>query len=313
MKKPASVFLLLAICFVCSAQEKQEKFNVGGTPSNAAAVTQILGKVYHELPENQKVLIGNGLYFHAQCEEPFASIGGAYGPEDDPDYKYPDKNLYPTGTIKVNICPYSMDLFSIANKTDDPVTAFVFEKLSLELFVHEIKHVEQYRENPVVALSKEDDCGKKYATICDPDKLEGTKTKMYYELAALRLGHELGPNKITAEQWTHAQAWLANHKELITPRIAGIEKMTHEQLQRTDIGELFYSAIYVPIILAQQCKSGGKLNEMQIQYGFNVFELEDQSENSLTKGYPYLKNVFKELAPCLIVERESNKIPSQTT
>ena len=111
------VFCFLAI----SCGKKPVTVNVeANSPEIAALIKEAVVNAYPSLPPDQQKLIRDGLVFTVYDEAgPISNYATAFGPEDDPQYRYPDRALYPRGTIKVNLCSSFLRLLSARQHWED--------------------------------------------------------------------------------------------------------------------------------------------------------------------------------------------------
>lgn len=145
---------------------------------------------FERLPENLREIYGK-VTFVINHSNPATKIVGGWSAEDDPEYRYPDVNFYPEGTIKVN---FSEKLIQFLQFTywvlelhpENSGMAAGANEFILAYILHELKHAEQYHLKPVRSLSTIR--GSCKDGLCDKNILEETKQKIAYEKEALLLG-----------------------------------------------------------------------------------------------------------------------------
>jgi hypothetical protein len=234
------------------------------SPAQAELVTKIVRDAYPLLDADQQQLVRDGLVFRAakQIDNAFG-----YGPEDDPEYRYPDKTLYPKGTIKVNITPSFLSFAQGLYDKDTPINS-IFGGLLVELVAHEIKHVQQYMAEPVLALSSAEECPK---GICDDAKLEATAKKLNYEFEATIYG-----------QRKYAEATNTSvEKDLV---------IINEYAYRA------YAVMYEPPMLVKKCVAHSLTEEERV---LAKRYIERDVLKKYAGAYPYLTVVMERLTECM--------------
>lgn len=260
----------------------------------------MVSEAYPLLEKSQQDLVGQGLYFVAFYEEPFASEQVAFGPEDDPAYKYPDKTLYPKGTIKVNITMRTLAMIRVVNQISDPLVRAMFWRRLLDLTSHEIKHVQQYMRHPVLALAAPADCPE---GICDEQKTFDTEAKLSYELEATEYGDWIGIKPIKESDWAYAVQWAKDHPDLGKGTLAeGVARWLRGKPSDppvTDFIRLFYTSMYDPVMLAKKCVASGELDESEVAHAEYYLKANADHDHFLEHTYAYLTPVFKRLSSCV--------------
>ncbi len=255
-----TVFLAILItCISCGNGYANLAVNVEAASAKDRQVLEhAVRDVYPDLPLSQQLLIQQGLFF-VVYDGPMAFDSDGFGPEDDPAYRYPDRTLYPTGTIMVNITRSSLLMMTRAAQGRKKS-----EKAVIELLAHEIKHVEQYMNHPVRALSVAGDCPLGY---CADVLLEGTKIKLSYELEATRFGFKVAGVTLSDDAW----------KEIA----------------------FGYVAMYRPPVLARRCVERETLDKNE-RAEVRQFLKENHADRGVfERMYPFLTPVFKRLQECL--------------
>lgn len=240
-----------------------------GSEEEKAVLARSVQNVYPYLPESQQELIRKGLYFVVVSDSLLGRNAAAFGPEDDPSYRYPDTKLYPEGTIKVNIPASTLHMMRIVDG-DKGSDVSQMRGLLLEIIAHEIKHVEQYMAKPIKALSRPAECPK---GVCDASRLEDTRLKLAYELEAMRFGQEVR-NAAAEKTGGFFGARLGKPVE--------------------GMAALVYSAMYEPAVLAKKCDTNGFLS------GYDKLAAEQYlgSASLSIRIYPYLVPVLMRLKSC---------------
>ena len=108
--------------------------------------------------------------------------------EDDPDYRYPDTQFFPGGTIKANFTEKfikALDLGTRLGETDPRALAGV-RVLWREIVSHELRHAWQYHTGPVRDLASAPEMVRE--GLADEALLAETKKKVAYEHAAFATG-----------------------------------------------------------------------------------------------------------------------------
>ena len=267
--KTGAVFLFIAVtsCFVSGAGAEEFAVKVAArSHADIVLLTRMIRDVYPLLDPDQQQLVRDGLIFRAAKR-----IGGAlaYGPEDDPDYRYPDQTLYPSGTIKVNFAPSFVELIRKFYKTPKvfaPQAQHIAYAKLVEVVAHEIKHVEQYMKNPVLALARREDCP---AGLCDEAKLEATQKKLEYELEATIYGRRKYYEVRSEEQ-----------DRVLLPQDV------HQD----------YRTMYEPPMLVKKCVANMLTTEDRLLAEYYLPRL---ASGSYAEEYPYLPVVTERLKTCL--------------
>lgn len=309
MRKNAVVVLLLfAVVFCAQAVFAQ---TTDSTPcvqmrseEETKVVTTVLHDIYPSLPESQRALIDQGLCFVGFYEEPLAHEVGAFGPEDDRfgdhPYKYPDTTLYPKGTIKVNLALNTLDSIRLAYRVNDAKVRLWLMNENENAFRHEIKHVQQYIKQPVLALQSADDCPK---GICDAEKTEATKVKMGYELEAIAFGNEVRMRGLDQQSWDYVRDWLKNHPEILGDSfkdLSDLPPFEYFSQPVTPGSEFFYSAMYKPVVFAKTCAETGQLSADDKTLAQKFLTVNEKNGHFLEQAYPYLTPVFARISFCMI-------------
>lgn len=280
---------------ICIEMRQQEE---------AALVARTLRDIYPSLPESQKALIDQGLCFVGFYEEPLTHQIDGFGPEDDRfgnhPYKYPDTTLYPKGTIKVNLTLNTLGTIRFAYSIDDARVRMWLSNGIENIFRHEVKHVEQYIQHPVLALSSADECP---GGICDVEKAEASKIKLGYELEATRFGNEVRMRGVDQQTWDYIRDWLKNHQEILGDqfkRLANLPSFEYfSQLSPPSIVFL-YNAMYQPVVLAKNCAETGHFSADDKTLAKKFLATNEKNGHFLEQAYPYLIPVFKRLSSCVV-------------
>lgn len=275
------------------------KINVEAkTAEEKDLIRWLINNVYPDLEQNQKTLIDNGLFFVMNYDKKIAAAVLAFGPEDDPEYEYPDKNLYPDGTIKINFTFSMLDSIRPINSPDiDPRVKKTLRKFLIGVIAHEIKHAEQYMEHPVSALSAFSDCPE---GICDPQKLKDTRIKMRYEFEATFYGWEVGIKSMTAEEWSYARNWMENNPKFKEGFFAAISQSSFEDLSAPipEYMQSFYWSMFYPAAWAEECAEG-TLSAADKDKAKKFLGASEQLVNILENTYSYLPPVVERLKTCV--------------
>lgn len=265
-KRAAFLVLALALCWGSIAKAEELAVNVEAeSPAYATLLTNVIRDVYPFLDSDQQELVRAGLVFKA-----VQAMGNAvaYGPEDDPDYRYPDRTLYPKGTIKANLAPMFFALVQKVYGEGLPLTSS-YGGMLVEIIAHEIKHVQQYIANPVFALAHAEDCPK---GLCDDVKLMATHAKLQYELEATLYGQ---------------RKYYAVTKK---PEPENFDRLIEKHAMR------FYGIIYEPPMLVKKCVANTLTREERVlaeEY------IKRPAMRDYAEEYPYLTPVLGRLKTCM--------------
>lgn len=308
-----TIFAVIFLLSLAQVSRAQGIINIkANSGSDRVIIASAIIDAYPNLPKDQQALIDQGLFFVMDYNEPPAGVLG-YGPEDDPEYKYPDTKLWPEGTIKVNLTVNAFELMRVISASNDPSVQNVFKALVLDLIGHEIKHAQQYIAHPVLALSRADQCPE---GMCDPERLKDTEAKMHYEFEATQFGYDIARKKISKEEWDRAMTWLRAHRSVLGPRLVDFPGAVFQEtiaLPLPDSAIWFYSAMYEPVMLVAGCAEGKTWNdeEKKLAFNFLIVNLHNKKDSEdkgvLEKVYPYLTPVFARLKVCLREQKEKEK------
>lgn len=300
-----SLFLFVAISLASIARAEETNATACvqmREQEETALVNKALRDIYPLLPESQKALIDQGLCFVGFYEEPLTHEIAGFGPEDDRfgdrPYKYPDTTLYPQGTIKVNMTLSTLGVIDLAYGVSDALVRWWLMNAVQNFFRHEIKHVEQYIQHPILVLSSPDDCP---MGICDAEKMKATKIKLGYELEATRFGNEVMMIGVNQQAWDYIRDWMKNHKEILGSRFEDFANlMSFEDMSQPVAPGIafFYSAMYQPAVFAKTCAETGKLSADDKRLYREFLKVNELYDNLIERVYPYLTPVFARIASC---------------
>lgn len=301
-----SLFLFTVICYgqTVFAQTTDSTLCVQmRSEEETGVVTNALHDIYPSLPESQQSLIDQGLCFVGFYEEPLTNEVSAFGPEDDRfgdhPYKYPDSTLYPKGTIKVNLTLKAIEQIHLTYRVNDAKVKLWLMNDIENLFRHEIKHVQQYIQHPVLVLQNADDCPD---GICDAEKTEATKVKLGYELEATAFGNEVRMRGLDQQNWDYIRDWLKNHPEILGDsfkNLADLPPFEYFSQPVTPGSKFFYSAMYMPVVFVRTCAETGQLSTDDKTLAQKFLAVNERSGHFLEQSYSYLTPVFARMSACI--------------
>lgn len=274
------------------------------TESDRILIARWIETAYPRLEEAQRTLISQGLVFKAASGR-LCKLGVAYGPEDDPEYSYPDTRLYPQGTIKVNFCPVVLGWMRLSKVLRGTEEQSVVNMIILEVLAHEIKHVEQYRKEPTLALANEADCP---GGVCDFEKLKGTEIKFEYEREAKHYGTAVAFKSLKREKWMLLKNLFKSRPEILSEGMYWVMGTEYEDITNPwgDFTELAYESMYKPALIATKCVDREHMSPADFEYVIQL--LGTRHLGLLKSNYPYLGPVVRRLEFCIINhDTSSNK------
>ena len=224
MKRINSLSLLGFICFFCTngfAQQTISKDNIVVIRDIKPGQTDILDQLTEtrekeilqaavadtyeflsDAPQLQEIIRG-GLHFVVNHTWSPTKKYFGWGPEDDPEYTYPDKNFCnastPEGTIKINLSQKFMKTLDLGLKLGekDPDVMDGVKNFYRVIIAHELLHTHQWNTYPVAALSMFPKSCFDNNGLCDQEMIKGTKLKIKYEEEAFAQNRRLtDPDKI---------------------------------------------------------------------------------------------------------------------
>ncbi|MDP3645853.1 MAG: hypothetical protein Q8R25_02085 [bacterium] len=267
---------------------------------DASLLRESVVEAYPQLEENQQKLIDQGLCFIWNYDKEWAEAAMGFGPEDDPEYRYPDTSLYPAGSIKVNFTLHLMSVLKLMRASDtDLRVQTTLKKYFVEVLAHEIMHVQQYIRGPILALSSANDCPD---GLCDERRLADTKTKMEYEFSAMLYGWVQGRRHITSDELAFMLEWLKDHPEMLDDYTRRIKNVPYETISEpiSASAKFFYRSMVLPALWTKACVEGTLDDDArrEASYFLWVYKTTDYGSN-LSKNYPYLPLVVERLTKCL--------------
>ena len=213
MKRINSLALLSFVCLFCINGFAQQSISKDGivvirniNPGQTDAPDQLtearereilqaaIADTYNFLsdsPQLQEIVRG-GLHFVVNHTwDPITKKYFGWGPEDDPEYKYPDKNFCnaatPEGTIKINLSQKFMKTLDLGlklgeeYKETDPEIMEGVKSFYRTIIAHELLHTYQWHTYPVAALSMFPESCTTNNGLCDQEMIKGTRLKIKYE------------------------------------------------------------------------------------------------------------------------------------
>ncbi|MBI4371583.1 MAG: hypothetical protein HY552_04725 [Elusimicrobia bacterium] len=208
-----------------------------------------------------------------------------WGPEDDPEYEYPDTHFYPEkyvdakgvrrrGTIKANITEkfiQTMDLGTELGRNNALAAAGV-RTFGRQFFAHEVTHERQYHAGPVQDLASVS--GAVVNGLARRKVLEETKRKINYERQAFEvdrrygLGHEKELLALADALEEYAKAHPEEFGEKGSRRLLALDapnpvvgRYLREETQNINLGNRFpptaviiYEGQYIPAELVWKLK-----------------------------------------------------------
>jgi len=245
-------------------------------PNDVALLQEALTVIYPMLPADLRVHARKVTVVANHTFVPATKLYMGWGPEDDPEYRYPDRKLFPEGTIKVNVSERAMQFLRFAHdelggiQNNEGGRVWV-----LGFFVHEFTHDTQYMNRPVRDLNSgkpEEVCPE---GLCDLGLVAETKLKIGYENAAFVRQLEFVSAQEIAALVRDYEAAVARHPEFF-------QKGAKYGLLGTDFGGYYmrgFGAIR---------KAGGIAGSALVVYNgqYRVPELALELHALLQKGAP---------------------------
>ncbi|MBI3549634.1 MAG: hypothetical protein HY078_11390 [Elusimicrobia bacterium] len=149
-------------------------------------VRGILRETYPLLPENLRALAAEITYV-IHREHPI--YAPAWSAEDDPEYIFPDTNLFPAGTIKVNVSKHFLEwVEGLADARAAGTQPAVAARKIHGTIAHELEHARRYRTDPIPDLRVPDACPE---GLCRLDLIEGEELKFRHERETAELEESL--------------------------------------------------------------------------------------------------------------------------
>lgn len=229
-----------------------------GDPEDVAKVRRVFESLYPGLMPETKDILAKGVIFQLSRSDLAVKKGAGgvwgWGPEDDPDYRFPDTQLYPRGSIKVTFTPALIEWIDFAERAQHPrLKRFLMTTLGSTL-THELKHVDQFMTKPVRAFDRNDLCGEHGE--CDEDRLRDTMTKMLdYEREAFETDFAY---ENTRED---DRAWVRSHLERHPELLEGTSDAFRRNLQKTLIERsgpmkryqiVYYNSAFRPVFMVRR-------------------------------------------------------------
>jgi hypothetical protein len=156
-----------------------------------ALLQSIVAETYDSLPPQLRTIASQITFVidHRHRELSKMLIGG-WSAEDDDAYRYPDRDFYPKGTIKVSLTERFLELSALFRELASQPSATPALKAGARGWVnmvvaHELFHASQYHREPVRDLSH---TGAFKDGLPDPVILEETAKKVAYEHEAYQFG-----------------------------------------------------------------------------------------------------------------------------
>lgn len=146
--------VLLALTLAsASAQAESAPIPVEGVPQDIALVRPVLQALYPTLSEEVREVLDRGLVFVLRRDPGSVELAAqgieGWSAEDDPEYRYPDRRLYPQGTIKVNFTPFVLDTARLLRRIEDPRAQKPLWVHLGRVLTHEVLHARQYMTKPI--------------------------------------------------------------------------------------------------------------------------------------------------------------------
>ncbi|MBI5631375.1 MAG: hypothetical protein HY921_10890 [Elusimicrobia bacterium] len=146
-----------------------------------ALIQQAYENVFDRLPPHLQQI---ALETTAVINHKDKSTALGWSAEDDLDYRYPDTEFYPKGTIKINYTEFFVRRLELGRKLglNDPKVAKAFQEDAGDAITHELTHAWQYHNRPVRDLMMVQ--GSCPDGFCDEALIRETALKIEYEREA---------------------------------------------------------------------------------------------------------------------------------
>lgn len=215
---------------LADAQKTARVTAESGAVSDEKILHDAVQAVYPKLADDHRRLIDQGLEFVVTRQEPLTSLAFGWGPEDDRDYRYPDRSFYPSGTIKVNISLQSIEILRLA-KNGPPLVQKALSDYFYAGMVHEIEHAKQYHEAPMGYVDDPERCAKGW---CQEVLIDQSRSKARYEFAAIEREFTEAKSKQGKGRYSEAARYLQDHPDLLTGRIKNLPELLASAAAETE-------------------------------------------------------------------------------
>ncbi len=165
--------------------------------SELALLREAVIEADHYLPEDLREVSSRIVFIVAHRAADWTKLTCGWGPEDDGDYRYPDKKLYPEGTIKVNFTEKTLQAMALGRELGkiDAAAGRGARVFSRYIIAHELRHARQYLDDPLpdaLALHRQQsEPGSCSKGLLDARLLAQAEKRLRYEKAAYAAHREL--------------------------------------------------------------------------------------------------------------------------
>ncbi len=108
-------------------------------------VRAALDDAYPRLPPDLQAIARKVVFLVSNGDPVWSVLVFGWGPEDDPEYRYPDTKFYPKGTIKVTLTKKTVTALALGEKLApaDPNVAEGVRVFGRYVIAHELTHARQ--------------------------------------------------------------------------------------------------------------------------------------------------------------------------